>query len=129
MKFQRNKTSKGYGRKAIYPLGFIVCIRILLFFIPNSIKHIDKDRDHYTKDECTSEQRTAIMTQLSPEMCNKSINPYSQECSLTQATKCPESEWIDTHYEILHQQNNTNALNNPLPFWQFMLVATRDSTQ
>lgn len=54
---------------------------------------------------CTPEQRSKIMTQLLPDKCNeKEYPPHLQKCSFTQATKCPDSTWYDSNFDLLRQR-------------------------
>lgn len=50
---------------------------------------------------CTSNQRAAILEQLSPAKCNEKFKAYHQRCSLTNATKCPSQSWLNTYYQDL----------------------------
>ena len=59
---------------------------------------------------CTDEQRAKIMSQLRPNRCNDKFPGYLQQCSFTLATKCPDSTWYDSNFELLRQRiKNENS--------------------
>ena len=58
--------------------------------------------------KCTMEQLMKVRSQLPPELCVLShVNhvPFYQKCSITRATKCPKSPWIDQHYRERYNQH------------------------
>ena len=63
--------------------------------------------------KCTPKQRSQILKQLTPDRCNKAHQPWFQKCSFTLATKCPDTTWIDSHYESIH--SNTKKGTAPAP--------------
>ena len=52
---------------------------------------------------CTSQQRTKILEQLTPDRCLIPKYAHFQKCSLTKATKCPKQNWLES-YHTKHQQ-------------------------
>lgn len=45
-----------------------------------------------------------IQRQLPPDECIKSKGqPWTQKCSFTYATKCPDAIWLDSHYATKHK--------------------------
>jgi len=58
--------------------------------------------------QCTMEQLMKVRSQLSPELCVLShVNhiPYNQKCTITTATRCPKTPWIDQHYWERYNQH------------------------
>ena len=52
---------------------------------------------------CTNDQLETIKQQLPPGDCIANIRqPWSQRCSLTYATKCPDAVWLNEYYKELH---------------------------
>jgi FkbM family methyltransferase len=56
--------------------------------------------------KCTLEQLMIVRKLLSPTNCAATINkPYTQKCSLTTATKCPDtSNYLEKYYDELQKQ-------------------------
>lgn len=44
------------------------------------------------------------MTQLLPNQCNNQGIAYRQKCSITKATKCPQSTWYDSNFDFLRRR-------------------------
>ena len=57
--------------------------------------------------KCTMQQFEIIYKQLPPEDCQANIRiPWSQRCSFSYATQCPDASWIEGHYEQLHHRRH-----------------------
>ncbi|KAL3774742.1 hypothetical protein ACHAWO_012067 [Cyclotella atomus] len=70
-----------------------------------------------TVTKCTSEQLDIIQKQLPPDECIKSKGqPWTQKCSFTYATKCPEAIWLDNHYKMKHNINRQTSNDQHEPF-------------
>ena len=60
-------------------------------------------------DQCTATQLDVIRKQLPSDDCLKyKGQPWMQKCSLTYATRCPETAWLENHFNKLHKINKEN---------------------
>ncbi len=50
-----------------------------------------------------------MLKQLTPGRCNEKYSAWHQKCSFTKATKCPDSTWLESHYESIHSRKETIA--------------------
>ena len=65
-------------------------------------------------NQCTAEQFDVIKKQLPSDDCLKyKGQPWMQKCSLTYATRCPETTWLENHYTKLHKSNKENQQGKP----------------
>lgn len=68
-----------------------------------AISSSERVKSHTLPEACTPPQMEQINMQLSPEKCiNEQRKPYLQECSFTQASKCPDAIWL-TDFHKKHQ--------------------------
>ena len=71
-------------------------------------------------EKCTLEQLMKVRTQLDPKHCAATIDrPFYQKCSLTAATKCPDtSNYLDEYYDEIQKQylKSSNRKNDFDPF-------------
>jgi len=54
--------------------------------------------------QCTREELLKVRQHLHPEACP--VAPYTQSCSITQATKCVDATWLDEYYKELLIEND-----------------------
>ncbi|KAL7463144.1 hypothetical protein ACHAXS_003525 [Conticribra weissflogii] len=58
-----------------------------------------------TTRQCTPDQLSIIETQLPPTDCRKHVNsPWTQRCSFSYATQCPDAMWLDELYQRRHRE-------------------------
>ena len=74
--------------------------------IPLDLEKTEPERGVERPTKCTLEQLMKVRTHLDPTICAANIrNPHQQKCSLTQATKCPDtSNYLDEYYDELQKQ-------------------------
>lgn len=70
-------------------------------------------------ERCTESQLSVIRQQLPPDDCAAfANNPWSQRCSLTYATRCPDNVWLQRHYAKIHgggDRPSTTGLKSTRP--------------
>lgn len=65
---------------------------------------VDNTIDNTTLAQCTHAELSIIKHQLPPDDCLKYAGqPYRQNCSLSYATRCPDSVWLEKFYTKIHQ--------------------------
>ncbi len=52
--------------------------------------------------QCTQQQKSIMEQQLPADECKPGGKPWLQKCSITKATKCPDTTWFDSHYQSIH---------------------------
>jgi hypothetical protein len=80
-------------------------------YIPAQIRSNQQKNGALSKsvEKCTSKQLDIIQRQLPSEDCLKyKKKPFLQKCSLTYATRCPETIWLDKYYKRLHNWKQVN---------------------
>ena len=66
-----------------------------------------KNTDVKESPQCTREELLKVRQHLHPEACPIARkNPFTQHCSITQATKCVDATWLDEYYKELLNEND-----------------------
>ena len=61
-------------------------------------------------EQCTPAELSMIKQQLPPGDCIKTRDkPWGQTCSLTYATRCPDSVWLEDYYTKLHSVGRSHS--------------------
>ena len=73
--------------------------------------------------KCTSEQLAIIKKQLPPDDCRKHRRePYTQKCSLSYATRCPDATWLEDYYTMIHTYSQPHTTSYPPPTFLAIFV-------
>jgi FkbM family methyltransferase len=72
----------------------------------SSNEHEQQDSTFHRPPDCNLQQLLMVRHQLIPDTCVNAIEyPFTQKCSLTQNTKCPDaSNYLDEYYYELQQE-------------------------
>lgn len=125
------------SHKIVFPffvMSIIFWSLIYNFILVNNVKKEQKNHNYLMNQEeeetlttldknitmpsnCTESQLQMIEKQLDPGFCIRDQKiPWYQRCSITKATKCPTSTWLDDYYSSMSTKT-TRSSNNEQPMF------------
>lgn len=114
MKFKQKKSRRSLSLKVLIYLIFCIIASLYAITIQKLIAKRDNNDNTHSQSspvnqnrrppKCTPAQRSRMLQQLTPDRCNENYSSWHQKCSFTKATKCPDSTWLDSHYESIHSK-------------------------